>query len=59
MFFCGLSYAQNTISGRVTDVANQPIPGANVKIVGESAGAVTDFTGEFKIKTAKTYPLEI
>ena len=59
MFFCGFSYAQNTISGRVTDVANQPIPGANVKIVGESAGAVTDFTGEFKIKTTKNYPLEI
>ena len=59
LFFCGLSYAQNTISGRVTDVASQPIPGANIKIVGESAGAVTDFTGEFKIKTTKTYPLEI
>ena len=59
MFFCGLSYSQNTISGRVTDVANQPIPGANVKIVGESATAVTDFTGEFKIKTTKNFPLEI
>ncbi|WP_309608891.1 TonB-dependent receptor domain-containing protein [Flavobacterium sp.] len=59
LFLCGLSYAQNTISGRVTDVASQPIPGANVKIVGESAGAVTDFTGEFKIKTTKNYPLEI
>ncbi|MFV8325681.1 TonB-dependent receptor [Flavobacterium sp. ZS1P14] len=56
LFFCNLTFAQNTISGIVTDSSNQPIPGANVKIVGETAGSITDFDGTFTLKSSKTLP---
>jgi outer membrane cobalamin receptor len=59
LFFSGLSFAQTTISGKVTDVTNQPVPGANVKIVGGTAGSVTDFTGAFTLKTQSGFPFSI
>ena len=59
LFFSGLSFAQTTISGKVTDVTNQPVPGANVKIVGGTAGSVTDFTGVFTLKTQSGFPFSI
>jgi iron complex outermembrane recepter protein len=59
LFFCGLSFAQITISGKVTDVTNQAVPGANIKIVGSSAGTVSDFDGSFTIKSKDGYPVKI
>lgn len=59
LFFCGISFAQNTISGSVTDSENQPIFGANIKIVGDNAGAVTDAEGKFTLLTTKTPPYVI
>lgn len=41
------------------DNKNQPIPGANIKIVGEAIGAVTDFDGNFTLTTQKTPPFTI
>ena len=37
LLFCGLSYSQTTITGSVVDDSSQPIPGANVIIVGTVA----------------------
>jgi len=60
LFFCGLTFAQNSISGMVTDANNQPVPGANVKVVGESTGnAVTDFDGKFTLNSPKPFPFSI
>jgi hypothetical protein len=59
LFFCSLSFAQNSISGSVTDSNNQPIPGANIKIVGDNAGAVSDFDGSFILKSANKPPFTI
>jgi len=59
LFFGGLTYAQTTISGSVVDDSNQPIPGANVKIVGESIGTVTDFDGNFTLNTQKAAPFTL
>ncbi|MFV8464146.1 TonB-dependent receptor domain-containing protein [Flavobacterium sp. LB1P62] len=56
LFFCSLTFAQNSISGIVTDSNNQPIPGANVKIVGETAGSITDFDGTFTLKSSAKLP---
>lgn len=53
LFFCGITYAQNTVTGAVTDSNKQPIPGANVKISGESTGTITDNDGNFSLSTAK------
>jgi iron complex outermembrane recepter protein len=59
LFFCSVSFAQSSISGKVTDGTDQPIPGANVNIVGDSNGTVTDFTGAFELKTKTPFPLTI
>ena len=34
LFFCGLTFAQTTITGTVVDDSSQPIPGANIIVVG-------------------------
>lgn len=59
LFFCGISLAQTTITGTVVDKSNQPIPGANIKIVGEAIGTVTDFDGNFSLTTQKTPPFSV
>lgn len=59
LFFCSISFAQNTISGIVTDSNSQPIPGANIKIIGESSGTSTDFDGSFTLKSSKKLPFQI
>ena len=59
LFFCSITFAQNTISGSVTDSNNQPVPGANVKIVGNSAATVTNFDGKFNLNSPKSAPLTI
>jgi len=38
LFFYGISYSQTTISGTVTDDSGQPLPGANIIVVGTSTG---------------------
>lgn len=50
--FSLIGMAQIQISGKVTDKANLPLPGANVIIKGTSTGAQTDFDGEFSIEAA-------
>nr|WP_314895919.1 TonB-dependent receptor [uncultured Flavobacterium sp.] len=59
LFFCSLTFAQNSISGIVTDSNNQPIPGANIKIVGETAGSITDIDGRFTLNSSKKPPFVI
>ncbi len=59
LFFCSITFAQTTISGSVNDDKGQPIPGANIKIVGESSGTVTDNDGKFTLKTAKKPPFKV
>ncbi|MFH6993056.1 TonB-dependent receptor domain-containing protein [Flavobacterium sp. FlaQc-48] len=59
LFFSGISFAQNTITGSVTDGNKQSIPGANVTIVGNSGGVSTDFDGTFKLTTSSKPPFTI
>ncbi len=59
LFFCSISFAQTTISGSVNDDKGQPIPGANIKVIGDSAGTVTDVDGKFAFKTSKKPPLKV
>ena len=59
LFFCGISYAQTSVSGSVKDSKNEPIPGANVKVAGESTGTVTDSDGNFTLSTTKTPPFDL
>ncbi|NJL76630.1 MAG: hypothetical protein HC892_18040 [Saprospiraceae bacterium] len=49
--FVGFSYAQRTISGKVTDAAtSEPLIGANILVVGTSSGTVTDFDGNYELQ---------
>lgn len=59
LFFCSLTFAQNSISGIVTDSSNQPIPGANIKIVGDSAGTIANSDGSFTLQFSKQPPFII
>ena len=59
LFFCGITFAQTSISGSVKDSKNQPIPGANVKVAGDSDGTITDSDGNFTLSTTKKPPFNI
>ena len=52
MLSSSLIYAQNTISGSVSDGSNNPIPGATVVIEGTTTGVVTDFDGNYQINAS-------
>lgn len=59
LLFCGIAFAQNTITGTVVDGNNRPIPGANIQVVGDKAGTVTDANGKFTLNSSKTLPFTI
>jgi outer membrane receptor protein involved in Fe transport len=59
LFFCGITYAQTSISGSVKDSKNEPIPGANVKVAGDNSSAVTDADGNFSLTTNKKPPFDL
>lgn len=61
LFFCSIAFAQNSISGTVVENDNQPIFGANIKIVGEVTGTVSDSDGKFTLisSTKAPYVIEI
>ena len=52
--------AQTTVTGTVTDEASgQPIPGANIKVVGKSLGTSADFDGKFTLDVSQNPPFVI
>lgn len=59
LFFCSVTFAQSTISGRVADANGQGVPGTNIKVLGDSAGTVSDVDGKFTLKSAKSAPYTI
>ena len=59
LFLCSISYAQTTISGTVVDDSGQPIPGANILVIGTSTGTITDFDGGFTIKVNSNPPFAL
>jgi outer membrane cobalamin receptor len=59
LFFCSVLNAQNVVQGTVVESNNQPVIGANIKVIGDSAGSVTDSDGKFILNTSKGLPFEI
>lgn len=59
LLFCGLTYSQTTITGSVVDDNSQPIPGANIIVIGTSTGTVTDFDGNFALTYSQNPPFSI
>ena len=54
-----IGFSQTTISGNVVDQNNEPIPGANIVIVGKTIGTVTDFDGNFTLATSEVPPFRL
>ena len=53
-------FSQTTIKGKIVDSeTNEDLIGATIKIVNSSFGAVTDFNGEFILKTKLNLPFSI
>lgn len=52
-------YSQTTVNGNVTDENGQPIPGANVVIVGKAIGTTSDFDGNFVLETSEVPPFQL
>ena len=48
----GTSFAQLSVSGKVSDAAKMPIPGVSVLLKGTSTGTTTNADGDFKIQTS-------
>ena len=49
-FFCiQLTFAQNTVSGKITDADNNPLPGASVIEKGTTNGTTSDFDGNYSL----------
>ena len=45
-----VAFAQRTVTGRVTDMSGEPLPGVYVLAVNSKEGAVTDEKGAYSIK---------
>jgi len=52
MLSSSLIFAQNSISGSVSDSNNNPIPGATIVVEGTNTGVVTDFDGNYQINAS-------
>lgn len=48
-FCCSSTFAQKTVTGKVTNQTNDPLPNVSVTVKGTSAGTVTDATGNFSL----------
>ncbi|WP_291797160.1 TonB-dependent receptor [Lutibacter sp.] len=60
LFVGTVMVAQTTISGTVTEAkTEQPIPGANIKVVGKSIGTTTDFDGNYHFTANEELPFKI
>ena len=52
-------FSQTNINGNVVDQNNDPVPGANIVIVGTTIGTVSDFDGNFNLATSEVPPFKI
>ena len=60
MMFGFFVQGQTVVTGTVTDAtSNQPIPGANILVVGQTVGTSTDFDGNFRLEVNQAPPFQI
>ncbi len=59
LIFGAFGFSQTTIKGKVVDQDDQPVPNANVVIVGKAEGAVADFDGNFVLSTSEVPPFKL
>ena len=49
----GAAFAQNTVTGTVTDESGQPLAGASVLVAGTTVGVNTDLDGNYSVNVPK------
>lgn len=49
----GAAWAQNTVTGTVTDESGQPLAGASVLVAGTTVGVNTDLEGNYSVTVPK------
>ena len=54
LLISAITFAQTDISGTITDITGEPIPGANILIVGSTSGTTSDFDGNYSFSTDLT-----
>jgi TonB-linked SusC/RagA family outer membrane protein len=59
LLFSSISFAQQQVTGKVTDKNGDPLPGASIKIKNSRAGTVASSDGTFKINAASNTVLVI
>ena len=59
LFTFTVNAQEQTITGKVYDVAGEPIIGANVLIQGTTQGVITDMEGAFRLKADPSQSLVI
>ena len=59
LFFTVTSFAQQTITGKITDSNGAPLSGVSVNVKGTSRGTATNSTGDFSISASSADELEI
>jgi iron complex outermembrane recepter protein len=57
LFLFTTAFAQQTVSGRVTDDKGNPVEGISIKLKGTSTGTTTDKNGDYTIKVSGTSPV--
>lgn len=57
--FSLLSYAQQSVSGKVTDSSGEGLPGVTIRVQGSTVGTVTDVEGNYSLTAAGNATLEI
>lgn len=57
--FSLLAYAQQSISGKITDEGGEGLPGVTIRVQGSTVGTVTDIDGNFTLNAASNASLEI
>ena len=50
MAFSATAQQQLTVSGKVVDIDNQPLVGANIVVKGTTHGTVTDIEGNYRLE---------
>ena len=54
LLFIGVqAFAQNAVSGKVTDASGEPLVGVNVLVKGTTNGTMTDYNGNWSLNNLK------
>ncbi|WP_350289785.1 TonB-dependent receptor [uncultured Croceitalea sp.] len=59
LLFGATLIAQTTVTGKVVDQNGDPVPSANVLLLGKAEGTVADFDGNFTFSTSETPPFKL